>query len=124
MTNTRNCEVLVTISTGEVTVAGTVGNIMLISEKGEKLKLLKVLHVPNKKRKLLSTNRFTQAGAELYTHKERTSIQKDKMIFMLESTGQGNNKISCLRAKQVREKINNVAKAGENTSSTGAKRKV
>ena len=99
MTNMRDCKVPVTVSTGEVTMATTVGDIILMTETGEKVKLLNVLHVPSANRNLLSTNRFTQAGAEMYVDKEKMTIQKDSKTFTLESTGHGNNRMYYLRAR-------------------------
>ena len=91
MMNMRKYKVLVTVSTGEVTMATTVRDIILISEKGEKVKLLNVLYVPCANRNLLSTNRFTQISAELFANKERMLIKKDSTSLTLDSTGHGNN---------------------------------
>ena len=77
----------VTVSTGEITMATTVGDIILISEKGEKVKLLNVLYVPSANRNLLSTNRFTQISAELFANKERMLIKKkDSTSLTLDAT--------------------------------------
>ena len=121
MTNTRHCHVPVTVSTGEVTVATTVGDITLFSEKGERVKLLNVLYVPSAKRNLLSTNKFTQAGAELYADKEKMSIKKDGKGFTLESTGRGNNRMYYLRATREGHEVNDVANTSEETPSTEQK---
>ena len=78
MMNRKACEVSVTVSTGEVAVARVMGDIEMISEKGEKFKLLNVLYLPSVKRNLLSTNRFTRKGDELVANNKRMLIKKGK----------------------------------------------
>lgn len=105
---------------GEVTVATTIRDIILISEKGERVKLLNI-HIPSAKRNLLSTNRFTQIGAELFANKERMLIKKDSMGLTLESTRCGNTGMYYLRAKRVGHEVNDVASASENTTNADTK---
>ena len=57
--------------------------IEMISEKGEKFKLLNVLYLPSVKRNLLSTNRFTQKGVELFANNKRVLIKKRKFEITL-----------------------------------------
>ena len=121
MTNTRDCKVPVTVSTGEVTVATTIGDVTLISMKGEKVKLLNVLHVPSAKRNLLSTNRFTQAGAEMYVDKEKMIIKKGSRILTLKSTGYGSNRMYYLHGKRVGHELHDVASSGTENLTTEEK---
>ena len=83
MLNKRECNIKVTVSTGEVNTAKTVGDIMLKTENGKKIKLLDVLCIPTLKRNLLSTNCFTDKGAQLFTNSERMEIRRGDQKIIL-----------------------------------------
>ena len=97
-----------TVTTGEVVVARVMGDIEMISEKGEKFKLLNILYLPSVKRNQLSTNRFTQKGPESFANNERIPIKKEKFEISLPAIG-NYNKMYCLRVQRIGNEAHDVA---------------
>ena len=113
MMNTRKCNINVIVSTGEVTTATTVGDIVLKSESGEKIKLLYVLHVPTLKRNLLSMNQFTDKGAQLFANSEKMEIKKGSQKITLPMRKEGGTRMYVLEATRiVYETVNEVTHDG------------
>ena len=119
MQNRKECAVNVTVSTGEVTTATTVGDVVLKTESGEKIKLLEVLYVPTLKRNLLSTNRFTDKGAQLFANSERMEIQKGKQKIILPMRKEGCTKMYVLKTTRVGTETFNDVAHGEKTEDVG-----
>ena len=119
MRNKRACEVNVTVSTGEVTTAKTVGDIVLKTQSGEKVKLLDVLYVPTLKRNLLSTNRFTEKGAVLMADNEKMQIRKDKFSITLPMRKEGGMKMYMMETTRVIDESSNNVDAERKTEDVG-----
>ena len=81
-----------------MTTAKTVGNVMLKTENGEKIKLLDVLYVPTLKRNLLSTIRFTDKGAQLFANSKRMEIRRGDQKIILPMRNEGGTKVYVLTA--------------------------
>ena len=98
MLNKIECNIKVTVSTGEVNTAKTVGDVMLKTKNGKKIKLLDVLCIPTLKRNLLSTNCFTDKGAQLFTNSERMEIRRGDQKIILPMRNEGGTKVYVLTA--------------------------
>ena len=119
MTNKKKCNVRVTVSTGEVTIAKIVGDLKLESKSGEKVKLLNVLYVPSLKRNLLSTNKFTDQGAKLYADNEKMVIKKDSQTITLPMTTENGMKMYVFQGRRIIDATANaVTDATDSTRAT------
>lgn len=97
-----------------MTTATTVGNVVLKSKGGEKIKFLDVLNIPTLKRNLLSTNCFTDKVAQIFANSERMESKKGNQKIILPMRKEGCARMYVLQAIRISdETVNDVTHNGE-----------